>query len=132
MLILVGVFNFNTEVALAPRVQAQYSAPIPTPQPVATTTDPVLSNCYAYVRSQIPGLPLQSELIPNSSVFVGAVAIFEYISKETGEKLDHDAIVVSFDAEGFWVRDANFGGPGIRTHFIKWGDPHFKGFFKVK
>lgn len=137
----VTVFNFNTEVALAPSARAQYTFPdapnsaLQAPQSdEATTTeavDPVLSNCFLYLTTQVPNLPPQSQVQPNTTPFVGAVAIFTYISK-TGETLPHVALVTKLDSDGFWVRDANFGGPGIRTHFIRYNDPHLDGFFKVK
>lgn len=54
---------------------------------------------------------------------VGDVAIFQY----PGEP--HYAIITKLETGGFWVRDSNFGGPGIRTHFYSWDSIRLRGFY---
>jgi hypothetical protein len=73
------------------------------------------------VKQRIPTLPNTKDLKPNAPVQVGAVAIFNY---------PHYAIVSKLTETGFWVEDSNFGGCGMRTHFIQWNDPHLTGFYE--
>lgn len=83
----------------------------------------MLCNCYAYVRSQYPDFPTTWELENNTSPHVGAVAIFDY------DGTPHYGIITSFDTKGFWLTDSNYGGCGIRTHYIGWNDKHIRGFW---
>lgn len=120
-----------TSIALAPTAQAQQvpivatSTPSLAPSTAPVVQDSILSNCYLFVLSQIPSLPMASEIVSNTTPHVGAVAFFQY------GKLPHYAIITSLEATGFWVKDSNFGGPGIHTHFILWSNPHLKGFWGV-
>lgn len=73
----------------------------------------------------MPNLPLANKIKANTTPHVGAVAFFRY-----GD-LPHYAIISKLDADGFWVTDSNFGGPGIRTHFIEWDNTHIRGFWSL-
>ncbi len=83
----------------------------------------VLCNCYAYVRSQYPDFPPTWELENNTTPHVGAVVIFDYSG------LPHYGIISKLNADGFWLTDSNFGGCGIRTHFIEWNNKYITGFW---
>lgn len=121
-----SVFFFSgalpTSIASAPTAQAQQIASI-----AATTTPPVedalACNCYAYVRSLIPSLPLANKLEGNSPAKAGAVAIFDY------HGLPHYGIVVSISGDGFMLQDSNFKKCKYLTHFISWNDPAIEGFW---
>lgn len=60
---------------------------------------------------------------PNTTPHVGAVVIFDYSG------LPHYGIIVSMDNDGFMLNDSNYGGPGIRTHFIDWDNRYIVGFW---
>lgn len=85
--------------------------------------DAVMCNCYAYVRSQYPDFPPTWELENNSMPHVGAVVIFDY------NGTPHYGIISKLNADGFWLTDSNFGGCGIRTHFIEWTNKSITGFW---
>lgn len=113
----------STTVLAPASAQAQSKAQ----EPVVAPTYPqyVLANCYAYVRYTIPSFPMASEIKANSTPHVGAVAIFDYSG------LPHYGIISSTTVKGFWLTDSNYGGPGIRTHFIEWSDKAIKGFWST-
>lgn len=91
---------------------------------VASSTDPMAANCYLFVKSVYPDLPLMQDIHTNTTAHVGAVAFFKY------DELDHYAIITKLQVDGFWVKDSNFGGAGYRTHFIEWNNPHIRGFYQ--
>lgn len=82
------------------------------------------SNCWMYVKTQIPAFPNTKNIHSNTTPAVGVVALFNYGAE------DHYAIITKLEEKGFWVKDTNFGGPGYRTHFIEWNNPHITGFWK--
>lgn len=94
---------------------------------VAPKVDALASNCYLYVKSIYPTLPLANRIVSNTTPYIGAVAFFEY-GKKDGD-LPHYAVVTKLEDKGFWVKDTNFGGPGYRTHFVEWSDTRLRGFF---
>lgn len=114
-------------IVLAPDAHAEVNTP------VATSTAPVvpeipsyvLDNCYAYVRYMIPNFPMASLVEPNTTPHIGAVAIFNY----NGEP--HYGIITSLNEDGFMLNDSNYGGPGIRTHFVAWGNKYIVGFWST-
>lgn len=95
------------------------------PPPPVVKKDAVACNCYLYVKGKYPTFPNTKDLKPNTTPSVGVVALFDY------GNLNHYAIVTKLEAEGFWVKDSNFGGCGYRTHFIRWNDPNLVGFWGV-
>lgn len=111
---------------LAPTAQAQE---VPHETAVATSTPAypayVLANCYAFVRYTIPSFPMASLVIPNTAPKIGAVVIFNY------DGLPHYGIISSFDANGFNLTDSNYGGPGIRTHYVTWDNKYIVGFWST-
>lgn len=111
-------------MAEAPTAQAQI---VSQPTPVVTTKPAypayVLANCYAYVRYTIPSFPMASLVKTNSTPHVGAVTIFDY------DGLPHYGIISKLELDGFWLTDSNYGGPGIRTHFITWDNKYIVGFW---
>jgi hypothetical protein len=94
---------------------------------MATSTQPALCNCYAYVRSKIPSLPLASELKGNSTPQKGAVVIFEYIVD--GEVVPHYAILRTFEGDGFWVDENNYKKCVTNPRYIRWDYPRIRGFW---
>ncbi len=82
--------------------------------------DERLSNCWLYVKSLVPTLPNTKFLTPGSIPHIGSVAIFNY---------PHYALVIKLEDAGFWVKESNFGGPGIRTRLVAWNDKHLTGFW---
>ena len=77
-------------------------------EPVQTKPDPILSNCWAYVKSVYPELPSTKVILSNLEEH-GEVAVFYY--PETG--LHHYAVVESMDP--FVVTDTNFGSATKKT-----------------
>lgn len=106
-------------MAFAPTAHAQSFVSVFEAKP----TDPILSNCWLLVQSVYPQLKNTSEVHTGDIPTVGTIAVFQY----PGEM--HYAIVTKLDLDGFWVRDSNFGGAGIRTHFIEWSNSHIRGFY---
>lgn len=114
-----------------PSVTAVSNTPIAYAQEKTTTTAPavssaILCNCYAYVRSQYPDFPPTWELENNTTPHVGAVVIFDY------DGLPHYGIISKMNADGFWLTDSNYGGCGIRNHYIEWTSRFIKGFWASK
>lgn len=132
--ILIAGFSLNTGIALAPAAYAQtleapntFFASTGLGEASSTlkvaSTDALASNCWLYVKSIYPNLPNTYDIYTNTHPTVGAVAFFKY-----GD-LNHYAIITKLTEDGFWVKDTNFGGPGYRTHFIAWDNPHIRGFY---
>lgn len=84
------------------------------------TEDSVASNCYLYVQSRIPDLPLTKDLKPNSVPLVGSVAIFDY---------PHYAYVEKLGDKGFIVSECNYDAGECGERFVDWGDEHIIGFW---
>lgn len=92
------------------------------PQPPQIDPETTIEgNCYLYV-SQFVKLPLAQLILPNSTPYVGAVVVFQY-------KVPHYAIVKSLQEDGFIVKESNYTPGVIGERFIKWDDPHLKGFY---
>ena len=89
--------------------------------PICDENTDVRCNCYLYMKSLFPSLPRTADLKPNTTPNIGTVVIFDY---------PHFGKIVGLDHEGFWLDDTNWGGPGYRTHFMLWTNPHIKGFWK--
>jgi hypothetical protein len=104
--------------------QAVELPPLPPPivQEVETVpNDPIASNCFLYV-SQFVKLPLQALVVPNSTPYIGVVAIFQY-------KLPHYAIVEKLTETGFWVKESNYYKGEYSKRFIGWDDTRLRGFY---
>lgn len=83
----------------------------------------VAANCYLFVKTKIPSLPLQSEIVPNSDPHRGTVAVFKYGT------LDHLAYVTSVEDDGVWVMEANYQPGLIAPRFVEFTDQHLLGFW---
>lgn len=66
---------------------------------------------------------MASEVKPNTTPHIGAVAVFNY------NGLPHYGIISNFNDTGFDLTDSNFGGCGIRTHHIDWSNKYIVGFW---
>ncbi len=85
----------------------------------------VVCNCYAYLKVKyLPNLPKMADITPNSGADVGKVAVLTY-----GD-VKHVGYITKLDAGGFWINDANFKPCDVQTHFIKWDDPHLRGYWE--
>lgn len=116
------VLGSPLSIASAPTASAQVTSPL------ATSTPPVIEdalacNCYAYVRSLIPSLPLANLIKSNTTPHIGAVAVFDY------EGLPHYGIITKLTADGFYLEDSNFVHCKYTTHFIAWSNVHIIGFW---
>lgn len=98
------------------------------PTPIVRQYDETACNCYLYVKGRVPNLPSMKDVVGSTTPAVGAVAIFEYRDKDTDETVKHIAIVGWFDVDGFQVFESNFDSCKYGKRFIKWNDPHIRGF----
>jgi len=81
------------------------------------------ANCYLFVKARIKGLPPSSELKPNSTPKIGAVALFDY------DGVKHYAEVVSLSADHFRVFESNYTAGLIDYRDVSYADPSLKGFW---
>lgn len=70
-------------------------------------------------------LPLMSEITPNTTPKVGAVAIFYYGS------VKHVAIITSLEEDGFTVDEANYSHCLKGSRKIAWNDTRLRGFYEA-
>lgn len=63
-------------------------------------------------------------VMPSSTPFVGAVAIFQYKEK-------HIALVTKLDEKGFYIKEANYIAGEYGTRFIPWDYPRLVGFYSA-
>mgnify|MGYP003649221475 FL=1 len=99
-----------------------YDNPIEPERPVVIP-DPVLSNCYAYVKSVFPSLPNTQTILANLEQS-GEVAVFYY--PDSG--LHHYAVVESM--EPFIVTDTNYGSHTKKTRLAS--DRNLIGFYSLE
>lgn len=84
----------------------------------------VCANCVLFVKAHYyPDLPKQSEIIPNSFAFEGAVVIMKY-----GD-VDHLAVITKFNNETFTVHEANYEPGKISKREVSYNDSHIQGFW---
>ncbi len=83
-------------------------------------------NCYAYLKYslKISGLPKMAQIIANSSLKKGAIAIFNYSGN-----IKHVAYVTAVNGHTFTVKEANFKAGVIGTREISIDDPYLMGFW---
>lgn len=80
-------------------------------------------NCYQYVKAVLEQkIPRMEDIEPNSSPFVGAIAIFMYGNTK------HLGVVTSMSEKGFTVREANKEACKTGEAFYAWDDKNLKGF----
>lgn len=94
-----------------------YEEPVVEVDPSTT----IEGNCYLYV-AQFVKLPRMAQILPSTSPFIGAVAIFQYKDK-------HLALVDLLTEEGFWVNECNYTAGVCGRRFVKWNDPKLVGFY---
>lgn len=83
----------------------------------------VVCNCYALVKTRILDLPATKDLIPNSKIKVGSVALFNY------EGIKHYAYVEEIYADSFKIDESNYK-PCLRTNrIVQIDDPRLIGFW---
>lgn len=115
------MFGAPVSMATAPTALAQ--TPATSTVSVVIKEDPIACNCYAYVRSKIPTLPLANLVKPNTTPHIGAVAIFDY------DGLPHYGIISKLTDSGFYLTDSNYVHCKYLTHFISWSDKAIVGFW---
>lgn len=116
------LFGTPLSIASAPTASAQVTSPVATSTPTVVE-DALACNCYAYVRSLIPSLPLANKIVPNTTPHVGAVAVFDY------NGLPHYGIIASISNDGFELQDSNYVHCRYSTHFIAWNNKALVGFW---
>jgi len=99
-----------------------YDNPIEPERP-EVLPDPILSNCYAYVKSVYPSLPNTQTILANLEQS-GEVAVFYY--PDSG--LHHYAVVESM--EPFMVTDTNYGSQTKKTRLAS--DLNLIGFYSLE
>jgi hypothetical protein len=99
---------------------------------VATTTPPVVidelaCNCYRFVRSKVPSLPLTKDLKSNlGAPEVGAVVIQRFSSG-----LMHYAVITEVTGDTFVVKESNYRKCKYTTRTLSTADPHVIGYWKM-
>jgi hypothetical protein len=83
----------------------------------------VCGNCYLFIEAHYYDLPKQSEIVPNTFAYEGAVVMFRY-----GE-VDHLGIVDKFNSETFTVHEANYEPGKISKREVDYNDPAIIGFY---
>lgn len=89
-------------------------------------------NCYSLVWTRLKGLPLMQSIVPNSEPKVGAVAVFMYRSKGSGEPVKHIAYVEKVVPGGVVISEANFSHCLIDSRTIHFYDPALLGFWSPR
>lgn len=92
----------------------------------------VVCNCYAYLKTRVPGLPKMVQIVPNGTPKIGAVAIFAYKDKRTGKMVKHVALIEKMTAMGFSVAETNYTKCLFDRRSVEWDDSHLVGFFSVQ
>lgn len=89
-------------------------------------SDDSICSCVQYVHSKIPSFPLgdADKQVPNGTPEVGGVVIFRYLNG-----VGHVGIIISLEADGFWVDDFNYHHCQTSHRFIRWDDPAIRGFW---
>jgi hypothetical protein len=80
-------------------------------------------NCWTFVHTKRPDLPLMKEIKPNSSRKVGSVAIFDY------DGIHHIAYVTEVHDDYFIVSEANYKPCTVAKRIVRYDDKSFLGFW---
>lgn len=82
-------------------------------------------NCYQYAK-YVSGLkfPFMAEILPNTTPFVGSIAIFDY------DGIKHVAVVTELNSDHFVVREANYEACKTGSRVIAYDDVALIGFWK--
>ena len=84
-------------------------------------------SCVQYAR-QFVDIPYNTDAVDiksNSYATEGGAVLFSYPND------DHIAIIVKFQGNGAWIKEANFEEPGkISERYISFGDKFIRGFYK--
>lgn len=120
----------NPHLPLLEQIQEVHNA-LPKPQNSPQTyetpiTRDMLHSCIKYVRSK--GVPIPygtnaDSLYPNTTPFVGAVALFRYPNDY------HVAYVERITEEGFYISETNYSHGKYTERFISWDDIYLRGFW---
>lgn len=122
MIDILSLFLETKPIAtLSPKIAEAYYEPVEEDIPIVSKPDPITTNCYAYIAQYVK-LPPTREILPNTAIYPGVVAIFQY-------KVKHYALVEKLTEEGFVVKESNYTPGVIGERFIKWNDPKLIGFF---
>lgn len=101
--------------------EAYYEQPAERAIEQTEQVNPVAYNCYLYVSQRVQ-LPLMARVVPNTTPFVGSVAIFQYNVK-------HIAYVEKLTEKGFYIAESNYRPGVIGTRFIPWDYDKLTGFY---
>lgn len=84
-------------------------------------------SCIQYARQfvNIPYNTNAEDIKSNSTAIEGGAILFSYSND------DHIAIIVKFEGDGAWIKEANFEEPNkISKRFVSFGDKSIRGFYK--
>ena len=91
------------------------------------TLIPATCSCIKTARNLGIDIPYDTEaddLKSNTTIFVGALALFKY------PNFSHVAVVTKLEASGFWVHEGNYKLCEMTKRFILYNDPALRGFWK--
>lgn len=80
-------------------------------------------NCYSYILTILGRLPHMAQILPNTGIKVGSVAVFNY----SGVK--HIAYVSSVNTDSFTVKEANYKPGVIGIREVSIDDRSLEGFW---
>lgn len=85
-------------------------------------------SCVKYARAIIGGVPLRDAeaFLPNTTIHVGALALFRYRSG-----VSHVAVVTSINGSSFTVREANYKPCLASTRNVAYSDSALVGFWEA-
>lgn len=111
-------------------VKAPIPIPEAPPEAVKAPVDDVACNCWRFLATKLP-VPRMADIQPNTTPHVGAIAIFSYKDKTTGEKVKHIAYIEELTADGFVISESNFEKCKYGRRTVAWTDQRLVGFFDV-
>lgn len=83
--------------------------------PVVRPYDPIAYNCYLYIQTLIVGLPMTSQIVPNSIYpTVSGITILEY------HGVLHYVKNLEVTELGEWIKESNFIAGEYTTRFLSW------------
>lgn len=81
-------------------------------------------NCFEFVKNRIQSKPRMSDIVPNTKMATGTVAI------ENFKGIKHVSLVTKIDADGFWVEESNYHHCATGTRFIHYDRYSLVGFWE--
>lgn len=117
-LLLISLFLFPLTALAASSPSDRLQAP-------QIVSDADMCSCVRYTRLLIPELPTiatPAALAPNAIGGLGDAVLFDYNEA-------HIATIIQVLSEGFVIAESNFHHCRLSTRYIRWDDPHIRGFW---